>query len=600
MFKNMKIRTRLIVSYLIVIVLLLMAGITSMIMVSRVGNSLQSFYDYQFQTVDNSWLARRNVFSARSSILQAIIEPDLTKTREYIQACQTDFNGIKDAVASAGQTFQGDQALISEIQTHLQQAEPYLNQIINLLNNNQKDDAYRVLTANYKPIMDEVRAHLIEIGDTADTNAHNKVASGMQLSRITDMVIFIVVLVSIIISVVLCIIISAGIRKPIAEMMHVSEEIATGQLDVDIKYESVDELGSMADSMRNMAQRIRAILTDVEYLLDNMSKGNFQIQSQCRDEYVGQYQRLLLAIRELNHSMSDTLVQIDVSADQVNSGGEQVSASAQALAQGATEQASSVEELAATISDISHQIELTAEHAKTAKEENQQSHDEIQACSAHMKNLMMAMDAIDSKSQEISKVIKTIEDIAFQTNILALNAAVEAARAGSAGKGFAVVADEVRNLATKSQEASKSTASLIDDTVRAVNDGTRLSSETDRSLQAVVDSAQKVLDAVTLISEATEEQYRAVAQVSTGIDQISSVVQTNSATAEESAAASEELSGQANILKEMVGRFQLRRDDKNNMGEFNPSMITAPETASAGSNFTDHSFAPSSFSGDKY
>lgn len=600
MFKNMKIRTRLIVSYLIVIVLLLIAGTTSMIMVSRVGNSLQSFYDYQFQTVDNSWLARRNVFSARSSILQAIIEPDLTKTREYIQSCQTDFEGIKSAVASAGQTFQGDQALISEIQTHLQQAEPYLNQIIRLLNNNQKDDAYRVLTSNYKPIMDEVRAHLIEIGDTADTNAHNKVTSGMQLSRITDMVILIVVLVSVIISVVLCIIISAGIRKPIAEMMHVSEEIATGQLDVDIKYESVDELGSMADSMRNMTQRIRTILTDVEYLLDNMSKGNFQIQSQCRDEYIGQYQRLLLSIRALNHSMSDTLVQIDVSADQVNSGGEQVSASAQALAQGATEQASSVEELAATISDISHQIELTAEHAKTAKEENQQSHNEIQACSAHMKNLMMAMDAIDSKSKEISKVIKTIEDIAFQTNILALNAAVEAARAGSAGKGFAVVADEVRNLATKSQEASKSTASLIDDTVRAVNDGTRLSSETDHSLQAVVDSAQKVLDAVTLISEATEEQYRAVAQVSTGIDQISSVVQTNSATAEQSAAASEELSGQANLLKEMVGRFQLRRDDKNNMGEFNPSMITAPETASTGSNFTDHSFSSSSFSGDKY
>ena len=177
-----------------------------------------------------------------------------------------------------------------------------------------------------------------------------------------------------------------------------------------------------------------------------------------------------------------------------------------------------------------------------------------------MADLMKAMKAIEVKSVEISKVIKTIEDIAFQTNILALNAAVEAARAGSAGKGFAVVADEVRNLATKSQEASASTAALIEDTVKAVNEGTRLSIETDEALKEVVIRAQKVMDAVTNISAATDTQSHDVAQVSTGIDQISSVVQTNSATAEESAAASEELSGQANLLKELVGRFTLRQE----------------------------------------
>ena len=172
---------------------------------------------------------------------------------------------------------------------------------------------------------------------------------------------------------------------------------------------------------------------------------------------------------------------------------------------------------------------------------------------------MNAMGAINNKSKEIGKVIKTIEDIAFQTNILALNAAVEAARAGSAGKGFAVVADEVRNLATKSQEASKSSATLIEETVKAVEEGSKLSDETERALQNVVESAKKILDAVTLISDATEEQSYAVSQVTTGIDQISSVVQTNSATAQESAAASEELSGQANILKNLVGQFQFTR-----------------------------------------
>ena len=202
-----------------------------------------------------------------------------------------------------------------------------------------------------------------------------------------------------------------------------------------------------------------------------------------------------------------------------------------------------------------------------------------------MADLMGAMKAIEEKSVEISKVIKTIEDIAFQTNILALNAAVEAARAGSAGKGFAVVADEVRNLATKSQEASASTASLIEETVKAVNEGSRLSVETDEALKEVVIRAQKVMDAVTRISQATDAQSHDVAQVSTGIDQISSVVQTNSATAEQSAAASEELSGQANLLKELIGRFTLRK-------EVGGSRAAAPVSG--------ESFAASRASNDKY
>ncbi|MBQ7682653.1 MAG: methyl-accepting chemotaxis protein, partial [Oscillibacter sp.] len=207
-------------------------------------------------------------------------------------------------------------------------------------------------------------------------------------------------------------------------------------------------------------------------------------------------------------------------------------------------------------------VEDTAGPALSAKEDNVQSHDQITVCSTHMTDLMKAMKAIEETSVEISKVIKTIEDIAFQTNILALNAAVEAARAGSAGKGFAVVADEVRNLATKSQEASASTAALIADTVKAVNEGTRLSVETDEALKEVVVRAQKVMDSVTRISAATDAQAHDVNQVSSGIDQISSVVQTNSANAEESAAASVQLSRQANSLKELVSRFTLRRETR--------------------------------------
>ena len=262
---------------------------------------------------------------------------------------------------------------------------------------------------------------------------------------------------------------------------------------------------------------------------------------------------------------------------------------AQALAQGATEQASSVQELAATIEDVSRQVNSTASHAKTAKEENDQSHQQINVCSGDMEALMQAMGKIESRSNEISKVIKTIEDIAFQTNILALNAAVEAARAGAAGKGFAVVADEVRNLASKSAEASKNTAVLIEDTVAAVKEGIDLSQETSQALQAVVDSSKKVLEAVNLISDATEEQANSISQISVAVDQISSVVQTNSATSEESAAASEELSSQANVLKELISRFKLENGSYNSPS---PRPISSSPFPAAGADniFTDSGY----------
>ena len=454
--------------------------------------------------------------------------------------------------------------------------------------NHDADNGYKYLAEQYQPESNKVRDLLDAIGDEADHRALERVEEGEAEARVATIVIVVMCVISAAFSVFLAITMSNGITKPVNEMQKASQDVASGNLDATITYQSKDALGQLADNLRGLTATFRTIINDVDYQLSSMGNGDFAVQSQAPNAYVGQYSRLQNSISQLSVAMSDTLQQIDVSADQVNSGGEQVSSSAQALAQGATEQASSVEELAATIGEISSQVEATADHARNAREENLQSANQIEVCSAHMADLMGAMRDIEAKSQEISKVIKTIEDIAFQTNILALNAAVEAARAGSAGKGFAVVADEVRNLATKSQEASASTATLIEDTVKAVKEGTRLSAETDEALREVVVRAEKVTGAVNLISEATASQTRDVQQVSTGIDQISSVVQTNSATAEESAAASEQLSGQANLLKELIGRFTLRQGSG-----------AAPVAYSAPT--SEASFGGSSYAGaDKY
>ena len=349
------------------------------------------------------------------------------------------------------------------------------------------------------------------------------------------------------------------IGEPVKDCAQRLRLLAEGDLDTPVhEIHTGDETQILADSARTLVRGFRLMIQDMDEMLAEMSRGNLTVDSKCEEAYVGGYRGLLDSARKLSAQLSDTLRQINQSADQVSAGAEQVSAGAQALSQGATEQASAIEELAATINDISGKIIATADRAGDVHSQSSETGREVEQCNEQMLELVNAVRDIGESSSQIGKIIKTIEDIAFQTNILALNAAVEAARAGTAGKGFAVVADEVRNLASKSAEASKSTSVLIEGSARSVEKGMKIADETAASLQKAVISTENTVKAVDKITEATAEQSQAVSQVTQGMDQISSVVQTNSATAEESAAASEELSGQAVILKELVGQFKTR------------------------------------------
>jgi len=352
-----------------------------------------------------------------------------------------------------------------------------------------------------------------------------------------------------------------GISRPIHTCVERMEGLARGDLKTPVaESQAKDETGVLLRSVRDLVAVLNAVIGDVDYMLGDIAQGNFDVHTRCEERYVGDFSGLLRSSRALSAGLSDTMREINQAAEMVSAGSDQVSGSSQSLAQGATEQASSIQELAAAINEISSQVDATAAHASTAKDETALAGQEMQVCSGQMADLVQAMRSIDDKSKEISKVVKIIEDIAFQTNILALNAAVEAARAGSAGKGFAVVADEVRNLAGKSAEAAKNTTSLISETVGAIAQGAQLTQAADASLKKVAEAAEKVMAVVADIDQAAKEEAEAISQVTTGIDQISGVVQTNSATAEESAAASEELSGQAAVLKGQVDRFTLLRD----------------------------------------
>ncbi len=566
MFKNMKLGKKLLLSFIIVAVIGSIGGIVATASLKSVDRQYSSALENFGFAQGDIGQAMLNIAQCQADVVKVVSyteADDITKALNDVTACQDEYMEYVELVR---QTLSDENAegIFKEIESLTDQYIALRDEIINEGNTT---DAARSHAAQLRleneldPLYQNFYEKWEELEDYKTTKGDSESDRLTKLGTTMLVISVLLILAAITIATLFGVFLAKSISVPIRESAERLVKFSNGDFNSPLpKATSNDETKELIDAAGSTIGKLNRVIGDISYLLGEMAHGNFDVASRDSEAYVGDLAPVLTSLNQLNDSVNDALLQVDVAVEQVNAGGEQVSSGAQALAQGATEQASSVQELAATINEISGHIKDTAEHARTAENLDRDAGHELEICSAHMDELVSAMQAIDGKSKEISKVIKTIEDIAFQTNILALNAAVEAARAGSAGKGFAVVADEVRNLATKSQEAAKSTTSLIDETVKAVDDGTRISGETEESLRVVVQNSQKVLDAVAMISTATDEQSNAVAQVSTGIDQISSVVQTNSATAEQSAAASEELSGQAGLLKELVGKFNLRKE----------------------------------------
>lgn len=555
MFKNLRLRARLQLCFGFILLLTVLISTLALTGLKTSNNNLNSFINHSFAADAAVKMCRIETNVAARTLRDMVIDTDSGNNANYRAKIELNIEEIKTNLQKLKDSYTEQDGLVEKYESALNEWLPIASEIMTLVESGNREAAQRMIIAECTPTLQK----LVDISKELDANSVVMQANDLQNNRNNTNTASILVIGILIASIVLSLVISSkvtnSIVKPIKEVENAAIKMSQGYLNTVIANTSKDEVGHLAESMRSSMATLSMYISDIDRAMVEMENGNFNIEPS--QPFIGDFKNIENSITKFSVNMSGTLESIQGSSNTVDSAAGQVSTSSQALAQGTTEQAREVETLSASITQIATQVKANAKSAGIANELALNMATEIASGDEKMKNLVTAMGEISNSSKEIGKIIKAIEDIAFQTNILALNAAVEAARAGEAGKGFAVVADEVRSLAAKSAEAAKNTTALIQSSVIAVANGTGLADDTAKALGSVVTSAQEITKLIGNISSASNEQAASSDLIMAGIDQIGAVIQLNSATAEESAAASQELSGQAEMLKRLVSKFTL-------------------------------------------
>ncbi len=430
---------------------------------------------------------------------------------------------IADLVINQGQSYVGEAVILGE--SHITSYIPYV------------DDNGQTIGVLFSGISSSVNDASID--------------RALTVSMVVGIVLIILVCIA------TKIMVDKAVAKPLAQVMEAADSITHGKMSFELDVNSNNEIGQLAQSFGEMKTTLSGLNGVLVTMLGSIAKGDWNVDIGQQSMYVGDWNELYSSLDEMTKSVRGALSQVSDSAELITSSVAMVSGGAQALADGSVDQARSVDNLSANLQDISQQVEDNAKNAKKVNDIAVVSGEVTQNTLSDMQQMLVAMEEISSTSENIVKVVKAIDDIAFQTNILALNAAVEAARAGESGRGFAVVAEEVRTLAQRSSESVKNTTQLIERSISAVQIGGAIAQKTNESFEGLAERVQQMVVTINEIATATEEQTDKIREISNGIEQISAVVQANTATSEESAAASQELAMQAGTLHSLIEKFKL-------------------------------------------